>query len=82
MCVHRKNIRSYNFSVSTGVHQRGIISHFVCVYMDDLHNKLNKLNTGCIIGSMLIRHLTYADDLMFMAHSSTDIITCICMFRI
>ena len=36
---------------------------FFCVYMDDLSNKLNNVNAGCIIRSSLIKnHLMYADD--------------------
>ena len=38
--------------------------------MDDLSNKLNNVNAGCIIGSSLINHLMYADDLVHMAPSS------------
>ena len=44
-----------------------------CVYMDDLSNKLNNVNAGCIIGSSLINHLMYADDLVLMAPSSMDV---------
>ena len=62
---------SNNFSVTNGVPQGGIISpYFVCVYMDDLCNKLNNVNAGCIIGSSLINHSMYADDLVLMAPSS------------
>ena len=71
MYVRWKNIMSNNFSVTNGVRQRGIISpYFVGVYMDDLSNKLNNVNAGCIIGSSLINHLMYADDLVLMAPSS------------
>ena len=38
--------------------------------MDDLSNKLNNVNAGCIIFSSLINNLMYADDLMLMAPSS------------
>ena len=31
---------------------------------------LNNVNAGCIIGSSLINHLMYADDLVLMAPSS------------
>ena len=44
--------------------------YLVCVYMDDLSNKLNYANAGCITGSSLINHLMYADDLVLMAPSS------------
>ena len=43
---------------------------FVCVYMDDFSNKLNNVNAGYIIGSSLINHLMYANDLVLMAPSS------------
>ena len=62
---------SNNFSVTNGVRQGGILSPYLfCVYMDDLSNKLNNVNAGCIIGSSLINHLVYADDLVLMAPSS------------
>ena len=59
MYVRLKNIISNNFSVTNGVRQGGILSPFcvcVCVYMDDLSNKLNNVNAGCIIASSLINH--------------------------
>ena len=57
--------------VTKGVRQGGILSpHLLCVYMDDLSNKLNNVNAGCIIASSLINHLMYADDLVLMAPSS------------
>ena len=62
---------SNNFSVTNGVRQGGILSPYLfCVYMDDLSNKLNNVNAGCIIGSSLINHLMYADDLVLMTPSS------------
>ena len=71
MYVCWKNIMSKHFSVTKGVRQGGILSPYLfCVYMDDLSNKLNNVNTGCIIGSSLINHLMYADDLVLMAPSS------------
>ena len=60
-----------NCSVTKGVRQGGILSPYLfCVYMDDLSNKLNNVNSGCIIGSSLINHLMYAGDLVLMAPSS------------
>ena len=63
---------AYNFSVSNRVCERGILSRylFLCLYMDDRSNKLNKINAGCIICSMLINDLMYADDSVLMAPSS------------
>ena len=53
---------------------------FFCVYTDDISNKLNNVNAGCIIGSSLINNLMYAHDLVLMAPSSINVI--ICVFRI
>ena len=61
---------SNTFSVTNGVRQGGIISLSFCVYMDDLSNKPNNVNAGCIICSSLINQLMYADDLVLMAPSS------------
>ena len=38
--------------------------------MDDLSAKLNELNIGCVVGSLLINHLLYADDLVLISPSS------------
>ena len=35
---------------------------FFCVCLDEISNRLNSVNAGCIIGSSLINHLMYADD--------------------
>ena len=67
---------SNNFSVTNGVHQGGLLSPYLfCVYMDDLSNKLHNVNAGCMIGSSLINHLMYADDLVLMAPSSMGLST-------
>ena len=77
--VHLKNIMSNNCSVTNGVRQGGIISPYLfCVYMDDLSNKLNNVNAGCIIGSSLINHLMYPDDLVLMAPSSIGLSMLLC----
>ena len=57
--------------VGNGVRQEGILSPYIfCVYMEDLSNKLNNVNTGCIIGSSLINDLMYADNVVLMTPSS------------
>ena len=62
---------SNNCSVSNKVCQGGILSpYFVCVYMDDLSNKLNNVTAGCILVSSLINHLMYADEVVLKALSS------------
>jgi len=52
--------------------------------MEDLSNKLNNVDAGCIIGSTLINHLKYADDLELMAPSSVSVLIniIICVIRI
>ncbi len=64
MVVKWGNALSDPFKVSFGVRQRGILSPFLFnMYMDELSNRLNACKTGCLIGSLLIKHLMYADDL-------------------
>ena len=46
--------------------------------MDDLGNKLNNVNAGCIIGSSLINHLMCADDTFIYGFINVII----CVFRI
>ena len=41
--------------------------YLFCVYMDDLSKTLNKCDTGCINGGILINHLMYADDLVIFS---------------
>ena len=47
MYVRWENIMSNNFSVTNGMRQGRILSpYLLCVYMDDLSNKLNNVNAG------------------------------------
>ena len=65
MYVRWNNVISSGFGVSNGVRQGGILSPYLfCVYMDDLSIKLNDIKVGCTIGTTLINHLMYADDLV------------------
>ena len=62
---------------TNGVRQGAILSpDLFCVYMDDLSNKLNNVNAGCIIGSSVINHFMYADDLVLMAPSNMGVSVC------
>ena len=46
----------------------------VCVFnTDDLSNKLNRLNAGCIIGSTLMNYLMYTENLVLMPPSSVGL---------
>ena len=56
--------------VNNGVRQGGIISpRLFNLYMDKLSMKLNSVNVGCCIKSLVINHLMYADDLALIAPS-------------
>ena len=71
MYVRWNNVISSGFGVSNGVRQGGILSPYIfCVYMDDLSIKLNYIKVGCTIGTTLINHLMYADDLVLLSPST------------
>ena len=71
MYVRWNNVISSGFRVSSGVRQGGILSPYLfCVYMDDLSIKLNDIKVGCMIGTTLINHLMYADDLVLLSPSA------------
>ena len=71
MYVRWNNVISSGFGVSNGVRQGGILSPYLfCVYMDDLSIKLNDIKVGCTIGTTLINHLMYADDLVLLSPSA------------
>ena len=71
MYVRWNNVISSGFGVSNGVRQGGILSPYLfCVYMDDLSIKLNDIKVGCRIGTPLINHLMYADDLVLLSPSA------------
>ena len=59
------------FLVTNGVKQSGILSPMLFnVYMNDLSIKQNQSGIGGVIGSHLINHLCYADDLCLISLSS------------
>ena len=69
MNVGKISCRKKNLLLTGCVKEELSLLIFFCVYMDDLSNKLNNVNAGCIIGTSLINHLMYAD-LVLMAPSS------------
>lgn len=65
---------SEKFCVSNGVRQGGILSPYLFnIYMDELSDKLNNLNIGCIINNRLINHLMYADDIVLFCPSTVGL---------
>ena len=71
MAVKWGNITSQFFKISNGVRQGGILSpRFFNVYVNDLSDRLNKLNIGCILGDLILNHLMYADDLVLISPST------------
>ena len=61
------NVVPAPFCVSNGVRQGGILSLILFnVYMDELSHQLNRLKTGCLVGSTTVNHLMYADDLVLL----------------
>ena len=71
MCVKWGNSISEYFKVTNGVRQGSILSpYFFNVYVDDLSEKLNKLDIGCVVGALIFNHILYADDLVLISPSS------------
>ena len=63
---------STSFCVSNSVKHGGVISSDIFnVCMDDLSCALNRFNIGGRIGSEIVNHLSYADDLCLICLSST-----------
>ena len=59
------------FAVSNGVRQGGILSPlFFNVYMDGLSDIPCRTECGCTMGSRMINHLMYADDLVISSPSA------------
>ena len=64
MKVRWENVSSSPFTVSNGVRQGGVLSpSLFSLYMDDLSRKLDSVQSGCFVGSSLLNHLMFADNL-------------------
>ena len=71
MYVRWGKLLSSPFTVSNGVRQGGILSPFLFnVYMDELSTRLNKFSIGCVVGSLRINHIMFADDLVLVSPST------------
>ena len=59
------NTISFDFFISNGVRQGGILSpHIFACYIDDLVDRLRMSNAGCWFGLQFYGILAYADDLV------------------
>ena len=71
VCVKWGQVLSPHFKVLNGVRQGGILSpRFYNVYIDDLSLHLSSCNIGCVFGSHVINHISYADDLIIFCPSA------------
>ena len=74
MYVRWNNTMSTGFNVSNGVRQGGILSPYLfCIYVDELSKMLNNVHVGCFVGTMLVNHLLYADDLVLLSPSAAGL---------
>ena len=71
MHVRWNNTISTGFNVRNGVRQGGILSPYLfCIYVEELSKMLNNVHVGCFVGTMLVNHLMYADDLVLLSPSA------------
>ena len=72
--VRWNNTMSTGVNVSNGVRQGGILSPYLfCIYVDELSKMLNNVHVGCFVGTMLVNHLMYADDLVLLSPSAAGL---------
>ena len=65
---------STGFDVRNGVRQGGILSPYLfCIDVDELSKMLNNVHDGCFVGTMLVNHLMYADDLVLLSPSAAGL---------
>jgi len=58
----------------SGVRQDGILSPFLFnIYVNDILTQLQASRTGCFVGNKYVGALMYADDLLFVSVTLTDI---------
>ena len=64
------NSISEGFTVTNGVRQGSVLSPYLfCLYINKISIELNNLKIGCKLGSVLINHLFYADDICLFSPS-------------
>ena len=74
VCVKWGEETSKYFKCTNGVYQGGTLSPLLFnVYFDHVSSKLNDIHVGCLLGSRILNHLLYADDLVLVSPSATGL---------
>ena len=68
------DVLSKPVSLLSGVRQGGILSPLLfSIFVDDILNKLKSSNLGCYINFECLNSYMYADDILLLANSVTDL---------
>ena len=68
------NVLSSSFQVNLGVRQGGAMSPVLfAIYVDDVLVKLNSSRLGCTVKGLTVNAFMYADDLIILSASVTDL---------
>ena len=71
-CVRWENVLSAWFNLGAGIRQGGVLSPTLfSLYVDEMLKKCNK--RGCLIHGISVCALMYADDIVFMSPSVSDL---------
>ncbi len=73
-CVENNGMRSRIFTTTRGVKQGGSLSPFLfAIYFNEMILELVNLNIGAKLGNIIISIIVYADDIMLVASSKTEL---------
>ncbi len=74
ICVKWLGVCSSCFRLKSGVRQGGVLSPVLfAIYVDDILLKLHNSNIGCIVKGVVLNSFMYADDLIILSCSLTDL---------
>ena len=72
--VRWKNCLSESVALKAGIRQGGVLSPYLfAIFVDDVLKKLQFSKLGCRVYGLILNAIMYADDLMLMASSLTDL---------